>query len=205
MSDSSQASLSEVTDGRSVRRRDNAERLFDAAMQLAQQHGYQSITADEICQKAGVGRATFFRIYKTKSGLLREFNRRLAAVIEQRVEQSQGDAIAKLLTVADEIAQAWQRGGAVLAAMVSDFIGSPSPGSFHWVHQEIFDLVVGIVVQGRAAGQLRTSLQSEQLASLILHQINIAIAEAGMSGEKNLQPLARSVLEHLLNGVAKKH
>ena len=33
---------------------------------------------DDICVRAQVGRATFFRFYGTKAGLLAEFNRRLA-------------------------------------------------------------------------------------------------------------------------------
>lgn len=194
----------DITDGRTVRRQENAKRLFDATMRLAQRSGYQSITATDICNEAGVGRATFFRIYKTKAGLLREFNRRLAVEIEESVGSGQGTAITKLFIVADKIALAWQRGGAVLAAMVTDYIRSSDQGASHWVHQEIYDLVVIIVTQGIEAKELRRSMPAEQLASLILHQINIAISEAGLSGQTNLQPLAKDVLEYFLNGAAIK-
>lgn len=210
MSVSSSESFIDATDGRAVRRRDNAKRLFDAAMRLAQQKGYQSVTADDICREAGVGRATFFRIYKSKAGLLREFNRRLASEIEALVEQSDGSAIEKLSIVADEIAKAWQRGGAVLAAMVTDYISSSAQGASHWVHQEIYNLVVSIVSEGIKKGELRDSLKAEQLASLMLHQVNIAIVDAaaisgeGKTEEANLQALAEKVLEYFFNGAIQK-
>lgn len=199
----------EVADGRAERRRDNAEKLFDAAMRLAKQSGYQSLKTEDICHEAGVGRATFFRIFKSKAGLLREFNRRLAIEIadsldQRQVENKQVDAAEKLSIVADGIALAWLQGGVVLAAMVTDYISNPEQGSLHWVHQEIYNIVVDIVAQGITDGELRDLLEAEKLASLILHQINIAIVEAAMDGQQNFQPLVQEVLGYLLNGAFQK-
>ena len=192
----------EVSDGRTERRRDNAKRIYDAAMRLARKKGYQSMTAEDICQEAGVGRATFFRIYKAKSGLLKEFNRQLALQIDSRLQACDGETAAKLSIFADEIALAWQQSGAVLAAMINDYTSSTGQGASHWVHQEIFDLVVAIVAEGIEKNDLRGSMPAPQLGSLMFYQINIAVAEASLSGETDLQALANEALECLLNGVA---
>ena len=195
-------SSAEVSDGRTERRRDNAKRIYDAAMRLAQQKSYQSMTADDICREAGVGRATFFRIYKAKSGLLKEFNRRLALEIDARLQVCDGDTAVKLSIFADEIALAWQRSGAVLAAMINDYTRSTGQGASHWVHQEIFDLVVAIVAEGIEKKELRGSMPVTQLGSLMFYQVNIAVAEGSLAGETDLQSLANEALECLLNGVA---
>lgn len=195
--------VSKQTDGRAMRRRDNAKRLFDAAMRLAQKSGYQSVTATDICAEAGVGRATFFRIYKSKAGLLREFNRRLALELEERLKDSEGDTAEKLSIFADEIALAWQRVGSVLAAMVDDYKRSTGDDVSHRVHQELFDLVVIIVAEGIATDELRDSMPVERLASLIFYQINIAVAEASLAGEADLQSLAKEALKFILIGVGK--
>lgn len=190
-------------DGRVARRLDNAERLFDAAMRLTQRSGYSAITADDICREAGVGRATFFRIYKSKAGLLREFNRRLGLQVEDRVRQSELGSIDKLYLVANEIAISWERSGAFFGAVVSEYVNAPVEGISHSIHQEIYDLLIDIVAEGMKGGALRASFTPNQLASLLLYQIGSSLTEAGLAGEKEFQSLAKKVVEYFLNGAAK--
>ena len=54
------------------------EEIYNAALDLLAEQPYDKVSVDDICARAQVGRATFFRFYGTKAGLLAEFNRRLA-------------------------------------------------------------------------------------------------------------------------------
>ncbi|HET9691742.1 MAG TPA: helix-turn-helix domain-containing protein, partial [Acidimicrobiales bacterium] len=64
----------------------NRGRLYDAALDLFAEHGYSEVSVEQICERADVGRATFFRLFGSKGGLLSEFNRRLATDARGRVE-----------------------------------------------------------------------------------------------------------------------
>ena len=49
------------------------QRLFDAAMHLVAQHGFQATTVEEITQAADVGKGTFFNYFPSKEELLNSF------------------------------------------------------------------------------------------------------------------------------------
>lgn len=189
-----------AADGRAVRRQQNAASLYDAAIRLAQKKGYEAITASDICREAGVGRATFFRIYGSKAGLMREFNRRLALNVEERLAGSGESPIEKLLIVADEIALAWEQSGAVLAPLVADYLGSSLVSTLHAIQQELFDQVVTIVSQGVDAGELRADLPIRRMASMMLIQITFVMAEEGLSGKRDLRSIAKTLPDFFMHG-----
>ena len=109
-------------DGRSQRRVENGARLFDAAMELLATRSYDDISIEEICAAAGVGRATFFRIYQTKADLLLEFNRRLAIRVQGRLDfANQTDVQVALRIVGEEIADTWTQAAPRATAMAVDF------------------------------------------------------------------------------------
>jgi AcrR family transcriptional regulator len=46
------------------------DRLIDAAFELFDEHGYDQTTVDEIAARAGVGRTTFFRLFRAKEDVI---------------------------------------------------------------------------------------------------------------------------------------
>jgi hypothetical protein len=46
------------------------ERLAAAAFALFNEHGYEQATVDDIAERAGVGRTTFFRHYRSKEDVI---------------------------------------------------------------------------------------------------------------------------------------
>ncbi|MGD1110129.1 MAG: helix-turn-helix domain-containing protein, partial [Mycobacterium sp.] len=53
----------QTLDGRSRRRQRNAAQLYDAASDLLASRTFDELTVEDICAHAGIGRATFFRIF----------------------------------------------------------------------------------------------------------------------------------------------
>ncbi|MFJ8027786.1 TetR/AcrR family transcriptional regulator [Streptomyces sp. NPDC096311] len=76
-------------------------RLADAAFALFDERGYEQTTVDDIAARAGVGRTTFFRHYRSKEDVIFPDHDRLLALIKERLAgSSQGTA---LVAVSDAV------------------------------------------------------------------------------------------------------
>jgi AcrR family transcriptional regulator len=64
------------------------ERLADAALTLFDEQGYERTTVDEIAERAGVGRTTFFRHYRSKEDVIFPEHARLLEAIRDRLATS---------------------------------------------------------------------------------------------------------------------
>ncbi|MEV5156444.1 helix-turn-helix domain-containing protein [Streptomyces werraensis] len=63
-------------------------RLADAAFALFDERGYEQTTVDDIAERAGVGRSTFFRHYRSKEEVIFPDHDRLLAQIRSRLATS---------------------------------------------------------------------------------------------------------------------
>jgi AcrR family transcriptional regulator len=70
------------------------ERLAEAAFALFDERGYEQTTVDDITERAGLGRTTFFRHYRTKEDVIFPDHDRLLEQVEERLRTSgQGSAL----------------------------------------------------------------------------------------------------------------
>lgn len=58
---------------RSVKRAKAKEKIFDAAMQLLQEYGYDYITVNNICEMAGISTGNFYHYFENKDELMSNF------------------------------------------------------------------------------------------------------------------------------------
>jgi AcrR family transcriptional regulator len=63
-------------------------RLADAAFALFDERGYEQTTVDDIAERAGVGRTTFFRHYRSKEDVIFPDHDRLLELIDHRLATS---------------------------------------------------------------------------------------------------------------------
>lgn len=64
------------------------ERLIDAAFELFGERGYELTTVDEIAERAGVGRTTFFRNFRSKDDVIFPDHARMLDAINGRLATS---------------------------------------------------------------------------------------------------------------------
>jgi AcrR family transcriptional regulator len=190
------------SDGRSQRRVENRNRIYDAAMGLLRTRSYAEVNVDEICRAAGVGPATFFRIFASKAGLLREFNRRLTRRVEERIaaEAPAEDAAEALRIVVAEITRTWSHAGPGAAAMAQEFIRFSEPGDPHAAHPELLDVVTAITERGMKRGELRDRHPARLVGSLALLQITAAVAWWFEHPDESLDALTGEALTTWLHG-----
>jgi Transcriptional regulator len=67
------------------------DRLVDAAFDLFDERGYEQTTVDDIAERAGVGRTTFFRHYRSKEHVIFPDHDRLLEAIKNRLATSNAD------------------------------------------------------------------------------------------------------------------
>ncbi|WP_405865708.1 MULTISPECIES: TetR family transcriptional regulator [unclassified Streptomyces] len=76
-------------------------RLADAAFALFDERGYEQTTVDDIAERAGLGRSTFFRYYRSKEQVIFPDHDRLLELIRDRLATS-NDSTA-LVAVSDAV------------------------------------------------------------------------------------------------------
>jgi AcrR family transcriptional regulator len=80
-----------------VSRESPRDRLAQAAFELFDERGYEQATIDDITERAGLGRTTFFRHYRSKEDVIFPDHDRLLDQIRDRLRTtSQGTALAAI-------------------------------------------------------------------------------------------------------------
>jgi AcrR family transcriptional regulator len=157
------------------------EEIYNAALDLLAEQPYDKVSVDDICARAQVGRATFFRCYGTKAGLLAEFNRRLAELARTAIADHDDagslalappSAAHRLRLVQRTLAAYWAAAGPAPRKMALAFITEGTIGMLadgdDAVHPDLLRLVTEIVRRGQAAGELDTRLAPDFIAWLIV-------------------------------------
>jgi AcrR family transcriptional regulator len=190
-------------DGRTRRRERNAMRLYDAANVLLAAQSFEELTVEQICDRAGVGKATFFRIFESKAGLLREFNRRLAQDAADRIASSGcTDVRTTLGHVRAAIVDAWRQAGPGHVGMAREFIRSMPSTELHAAHPELLHLVAEVIATAVASGELPDRVPADLAASLVLLQM-VAPMTYMISGQQaDIDELSRLLLDQWLAGMA---
>ena len=176
---------------RDRKKRRTRERLYDAALQLFGERRYEDVTVDEICDRAEVGRATFFRFFGSKAGLLVEFNHRLAGRIAGRLGQAPDDGpTAQLWMVQEEIVAAWGSSALSTRDMAREYIRNATASDLRdAAPPELFELVAGIVRSGQESGEFRRNHDANFVAWIIL--ASLSAITAGWLDTGNDRSLAR--------------
>lgn len=193
---------SETPDGRTRRRQLNAAQLYDAAGDLLASHSFDDLSVEDICAHAGIGRATFFRIFGTKAGLLREFNRRLAQDAAARIADAAAHDIATTLGhIRAAIYDAWHEAGPGHVRMAQEFVKAVPSNDPHSGHPELLGLIVAAISRAVETGELSDAVPVDLAGSLALIQL-IAPMTYVLAGEDvDVDQLSRLLLDQWLRGM----
>jgi AcrR family transcriptional regulator len=78
-----------IWEGRSLMTKPTArERLAEAAFALFDERGYEQTTVDDITERAGLGRTTFFRHYRSKEDVIFPDHERMLEQVAERLRTS---------------------------------------------------------------------------------------------------------------------
>ena len=152
-------------------------------MSLFETRGFDAVSVEEICRAAGIGRATFFRLFGGKAGLIEEANRRTAELVSFRVGRASARGPQALGLMGATIAEAWLGAGAPVHAMFESFVdrahamsgyGEPAVDATRTGSRALAHLAVGYVAEGQADGDFREDLDPEAMGIGFMSLIIIA-------------------------------
>ena len=188
---------------RDRKKRRSRDQIYEAAIDLFTERPYGEVTVEEICRRAEVGRATFFRFYGSKAGLLREFNDRIGERLMERIDAvPRYPAIDRLWAVCDEISTAWGASSAATREMAREWIRTSTGAELTEGGRtpELVALVAEVVRDGQASGEFTDRFQSDLIAFLVVSALQTTVANWLGSDDQDLASVNLNVMEFLLDG-----
>ncbi|HEY0711140.1 MAG TPA: TetR/AcrR family transcriptional regulator [Polyangia bacterium] len=148
--------------------------IMEATAKLAVKKGLASITMSEVAVASDIGRATLYKYFPDVEAILFAWHaEKVAAHLHQlaQVRDQAGTVTERLTAVLTVFAQiSHQHHHAELAALVhrGDQVAR--------AHRHLHNLVRGLLTEGIAAGEIRSDVTPDELATYCLHALSAASA-----------------------------
>lgn len=169
--------------GRRARQKAATRRaIYEAAMALFLERGYDAVTVEEVCRAADVAKGTFFLHFPTKDALLAEYGREATGELHARLARHRGSAAAALRLALRALAERAERHPEIVRLTVRETMARPAAMAESTDQvRNLGALIAGIVRRGRAAGELRKGVVPEVAAAVLVGSY-FAIVNAWATG-----------------------
>jgi len=164
-----------TTETRSLRERKKQarkERIYQAAVELFRQQGFDGTTVEEIAAAADVGKGTFFNYFPTKEAvLLYQGERQMMHVRDQLADVLASptlSAVAKLKCLLHTLTEGLEDNKDLTRVVVFETIKTPAALSDRRDRLGFRTLVSEILAAGQARGEIRPDLDSVLMAQAIV-------------------------------------
>ncbi len=189
-----------------LRERKNAEAkrvIYNAAMDLFRQKGFTETSVDEIVERAGFSRATFFNHFGNKQGVLRYYGQEVEEKVEDLVKSadpasSRLDLIRQIITaMLDEAEEHRDELKLVYSFSMRDpnYLFDPTPA-----RRRVFDVLTEVIEEAAKNKELRQDLRSVDLALHIM-SVYLGLVLAIIGGAGSAESLLNSAWQFILRGV----
>ena len=160
--------LSDLT-RRERKKEETRRRIFETAIALFREKGFEQTTVDEITEKADVGRGTFFNYFPRKESVLAYLSEERVALAEENAAvllEDRATAHDKLLDIYSFAASAYLKDRELSRYVFNEWMQrafQPTQEAGQRWHK----LVVAVIEQGQTAGALRADVQPVVMESLL--------------------------------------
>lgn len=154
---------------REHQRQQTRERLYQAALALFRERDFEDVSVDEITEKAGTAKGTFFNHFPTKDHVLAQFHSELVGWILSRVEDREFDSCEQAITTCVLTFPDWPLGDRKIAeSMVRRVFTSPiMSGSDARNSQRFMEWFAHHVDRGIESGELKAELERDTMLGMI--------------------------------------
>jgi TetR/AcrR family transcriptional regulator, cholesterol catabolism regulator len=168
-----------VADGRSRRREDTRQRLYEAAVDLVAEQGFSATTVDDIAERAGVAKGTVYYNFPSKTALFEELLRHgvglLTADFRAAVsDRPPGEAVAALVRAQLEYIQRYRSFAQLLLSEMWR-TNREWQQTLKLLREEAIDVIAGVLRAGVDGGEFAPDLDV-RLASSALFGVGLVVA-----------------------------
>jgi AcrR family transcriptional regulator len=156
-------------------RREVREAILDTTAALVAEHGLLSVTMSQIADETGIGRATLYKYFPDVEAILfawhdRQITGHLGYLVD--VRDQAGDAAQRLEAVLDAFALISHETRGHHDTELAAFLHRDQhvARAQHRVH----DLIRDLLAEGAGAGDVRTDVPPDELATYCLHALSAA-------------------------------
>ena len=181
--------------------------LYDAAMELFRENGFNETSVDEITERAGYSRATFFNHFGAKQGVLRHYGQRLQSLVEELLEPNEPpvpplDLILQMISImvreAEENIEE-VRLICTYSMLDPNYMLNPTPA-----RKRLFEILTGLVSEAQEQEQIRRDLTAKELA-LHIFFLYQGVVLAFVTGFESSESLLHSVWQFIRTGVSNEN
>jgi len=166
-------------DGRTRRREDTRQRLYEAAVDLIAERGYSATTVDDIAERAGVAKGTVYYNFPSKPALFEELLRHGIGLLTARFRevvagQPPREAVAALIRAQLEYIQRYR---AFAQLLLSEMWRTNREWrqTLHLLREEAIGVIAGVLRAGVDAGDFPPDLDV-RVASSALFGVGLVVA-----------------------------
>lgn len=146
-------------------------------MSLFYERGYAEVTIDDICEQAGISKATFFRYFENKYGLVDEFNQRIAAKIDSAIDLERMSAAQCIRRATDTMYEEWLHSAPQLRTLAREFVRGGTrlgEGGSDPMARSLIHTLVEIIKAGQERGEFDAGFDAALVAPLIVFAWTLA-------------------------------
>ena len=159
---------------RERKREETRTRIFEQAMRLFSQRGYNDTPVEEITAAADVAKGTFFNYFPTKEAILEVLAERQLGVVTAAAEASENAASVRavLNEMVHKIAERPARSQLLARSLLGTALGNNTVSNFLGrVLDKSRGHVAQIMARGQQLGEIRSDIDPLELARLFQHAI----------------------------------
>ena len=193
---------------RERKKADRRQRIFDAAMRLFEDRGFQSTTFDAIARAAEVSRGTVFNYFPYKEAILIEyFGLRLEALrqaLQDRREQHGAAPVGELFFLFDALARFVESHRRLVLPLSYELLNpDPERSRAAYLALPLGDLLLDVLARARQEGSVREDYSRERLARTLANVYFITVMQwAAYRQDRSIRDELRTALTLTLEGIA---
>jgi len=149
------------------------QEIFDAAIELFDRKGYENVSMNEICEKAGVSTGAFYHHFKAKDQILMEQFLKADDFYRELLEDIAGmdDYREKLRAFTTSIMRFMADMGLKMVKVTYHTQIGPDKKASYLGNEKraLYSIIEGLYREGQERGEVRQDLRVEELARLTIH------------------------------------
>lgn len=187
-------------ESRSEQKEATRRRIFAAAMEVFRAKGVEAATVDEIVERAGVSKGTYFFHFPSKQRVFAAYTEMMAEDLLQKLpEWQQPPPLQGIWAALDAISARAEADRPLLPYIAGEeLFGDPADGCQSHALQTIF---VPLIRGAQQAGEMRTDLPPEFAANHLLSNFLINMIWCSRQGGPDLAAALRPALQLTLEGL----